>query len=197
MPSVTINWYILIILPRTFSLAISERYTGAEVVEEGLSGRTTVFKDPLRPYGCGVDYIEACAASHAPFDLLICMLGTNDMRPHLCNLPQASARGAAMICQKAQQMVPGIKVLFVSPIVIGRWLPQVSPMYQENMDSIENTYKFAKVFKEQADLNGFYFLDAAAYAEPSKEDAVHMSPEAHKKLAIAIAEKVKEIMSES
>jgi MFS family permease len=29
MPSVTINWYILIILPRTFSLAISERYRGA------------------------------------------------------------------------------------------------------------------------------------------------------------------------
>ena len=45
-------------------------------------------------------------------------------------------------------------------------------------------------------LNGFHYLDAAKYAQPSREDAVHMTPENHRKLAEAIAAKVKEIFPE-
>lgn len=170
--------------------------TGAEIIEEGLNGRTSAFDDPILPYAKGIDYIEACVASHAPFDLLIVMLGTNDMKKYVCNCVDASAKAVAMICNKAKAVAPDIKILMVSPIVIGKWRPELGEMLQLNMDSIENSYRFSEFFAQQAKLNGFYFLDAAKYAQPSREDAVHMSPENHKKLAEAMAQKVKEIFEQ-
>ena len=171
-------------------------YTGAEVIEEGLNGRTTVFPDELAPYRTGSDYIEACVDSHSPFDLLIVMLGTNDMKTYVCNCADASAKGAARICRMARNVCPDIDILLVSPIVLGLWRTEMGPMFQLNKESLENTYKFGPLFEAQAVENGFYFLDAARFAEPSKGpmgDATHMDPENHKKLARAIADKVLEI----
>ena len=171
-------------------------YAGAEIVEEGLNGRTTVFQDPLFAGACGLDYIEACALSQAPFDLFICMLGTNDMKMHVCNCVDASAKGAALICNKVKALVPNVKILMVSPIVIGKWRLELGEIRQFNELSIDNSYKFSHFFEEQAEENGFYFLDAAQYAVPSQKDAIHMEPGEHKKLAEALADKVNEIFPE-
>ncbi len=50
------------------------------VIEEGLSGRTTVFDDALHEKMSGLDSIYSCLMSHEPVDLLIIMLGTNDCK---------------------------------------------------------------------------------------------------------------------
>ena len=50
------------------------------VLEEGLSGRTTCFNDPLFEGLSGLDYIYPCLMSHEPVDLLVIMLGTNDTK---------------------------------------------------------------------------------------------------------------------
>lgn len=59
-----------------------EKYLGEEyrVMEEGLSGRTTVFEDPLFEGLSGLSYIFPCLMTHEPVDLLIIMLGTNDTK---------------------------------------------------------------------------------------------------------------------
>ena len=56
--------------------ALGEEYL---VLEEGLSGRTTVFSDPLHECMSGLDVIYSTLMSHEPVDLLIIMLGTNDL----------------------------------------------------------------------------------------------------------------------
>ena len=53
---------------------------GYHVVEEGLDGRTTAFEDELQPWRSGLGYIGGCVKSHAPLDLIIIMLGTNDAK---------------------------------------------------------------------------------------------------------------------
>ena len=169
---------------------------GCTIIEEGLNGRTSIFPDRLLPFATGSDYIQACVASQAPLDLLIVMLGTNDMKYYVCNCPDASAKGVMMVANMAKAILPDLPVLVVSPAPIGRFRPELGPMMQLTMDSIENSWKLAERMKEQAELNGFYFMDAAEYAEVSKEDAVHLDPENHAKLAEAIANKVKEIFGE-
>ena len=59
-----------------------EKYLGGEyrVMEEGLSGRTTVFEDPLFEGLSGLSAISPCLLTHEPVDLLIIMLGTNDTK---------------------------------------------------------------------------------------------------------------------
>ena len=50
------------------------------IIEEGLSGRTTSFEDPVFEGLCGLNVIYPCMMSHEPLDLVIIMLGTNDTK---------------------------------------------------------------------------------------------------------------------
>ena len=63
--------------PRLLEQKLGEDYL---VLEEGLSGRTTCFNDPIHEGLSGLDYIYPCLMSHEPVDLLIIMLGTNDTK---------------------------------------------------------------------------------------------------------------------
>ena len=49
------------------------------VVEQGLNGRTTVWDDPLEPYRNGAELLPTLL-THQPVDLVILMLGTNDVK---------------------------------------------------------------------------------------------------------------------
>ena len=53
---------------------------GYQVLEEGLVGRTTVFDNPFAPWRNGIDYLMPCLITHKPIDLIIVMLGSNDLR---------------------------------------------------------------------------------------------------------------------
>ncbi|MCW5845462.1 MAG: hypothetical protein KIT77_29690, partial [Caldilinea sp.] len=53
---------------------------GYEVIEEGLNGRTTVWNDPIEGYKNGRDYLIPCLETHRPLDLVIILLGTNDLK---------------------------------------------------------------------------------------------------------------------
>ncbi|WP_216624798.1 GDSL-type esterase/lipase family protein [Paenibacillus foliorum] len=50
------------------------------VIEEGLSGRTSVCEDPLFEGLSGLSYLYPCLMSHSPLDLIVIMLGTNDTK---------------------------------------------------------------------------------------------------------------------
>ena len=60
--------------------ALGEAYL---VTEEGLSGRTTVFPDPLHESMDTLPVLYALLKSHEAVDLLILMLGTNDTKERL------------------------------------------------------------------------------------------------------------------
>ena len=49
------------------------------VIEEGLNGRTSAFDDPLDPILNGKTFLPVCLATHAPIDVVVIMLGTNDV----------------------------------------------------------------------------------------------------------------------
>lgn len=173
--------------------------TGYEVIEEGLNGRTSIFPDPLLPWGTGASYIEACVCSHQQIDLLIIMLGTNDMKTYVCNCPDASAKGIAQLAVMARRALgtPDLEVLLIASPAIGDWALEIeSTMLQLNEESIVNSRRLAGYLKEQAALCGCHFMDASDYAQPCREDAVHLSPEGHEALAQAVRSKIKEIFPE-
>lgn len=52
-----------------------------EVIEEGHPGRTTVHDDPVEgPHRNGLRILPAILESHRPIDLVLVMLGTNDLK---------------------------------------------------------------------------------------------------------------------
>ena len=68
-----------------------------KVIEEGCNGRTTVFEDPYDGWTKGIDYICPCIKSHKPIDIVILMLGSNDLKEFFHNTVDEIARGAGAI----------------------------------------------------------------------------------------------------
>ena len=68
------------------------------VIEEGLNGRTTVWDDPIEGHKNGQTYLVPCLASHKPIDLVVLILGTNDLKMRFSVPADDIARGVGLLC---------------------------------------------------------------------------------------------------
>lgn len=59
-----------------------------EVIEEGLCSRTLFTPDEVRPFSVGFNYLEPCLLSHDTVDVVILMLGTNELKQTQNNSPK-------------------------------------------------------------------------------------------------------------
>ena len=72
------------------------------ILEEGLSGRTTVFTDPLHESMDAVSVAYPVLMSHEAVDLLIIMLGTNDTKERFAANAPAIAVGMERLIKKCK-----------------------------------------------------------------------------------------------
>lgn len=168
------------------------------VVEEGFSGRTTVFNDPIVPFRCGRDALPYALTCHRPLDLVIIMLGTNDMKHHFSAQPATIARGAGELVKMVKSFDYGPlfkapQVLLISPILVGENITE-SIYVDYGPEAPENSLKMAACYEKVAKAHGCHFLDAAKVAKPSDIDQLHMDAESHEALAQAVAKAVREIL---
>ena len=172
---------------------------GHKLIVEGLTGRTTVWDDPLEPGRSGAAHLIPILDSHAPLDLVIIMLGTNDLKQHLAVSARDIARGAGILVDQAlhnaaDDFVGEPLVLLVSPPLLGE---RVDEMVQ-NPDFTGGYAKSAKLaghFKVIADHYGVPFFDAATVATASELDQIHLDVEQHANLGKAIAPVVRAMLA--
>jgi lysophospholipase L1-like esterase len=94
------------------------------ILEEGQNGRTTVHDDPLNIARNGRDYLPACLESHKPIDIVVLMLGTNDLKS-LYNLPAGEiANGVGILARMILSSTAGPdnsapKLLIICPPEVG------------------------------------------------------------------------------
>jgi lysophospholipase L1-like esterase len=69
------------------------------VFENGLSGRTTIYDDPFEKKLNGREQLSTALKRHAPLDLVILMLGTNDLKSYFKLQASDIAKGATRLCQ--------------------------------------------------------------------------------------------------
>jgi len=169
------------------------------VLEEGLSGRTTVFNDPLHECMSGLDYITPCLMSHEPVDLLIIMLGTNDCKRKYAYSAMDIAWEMQRFLEKVLthrhfQCADGYQVLLMAPPPITgaiqtSWLGDVFG-YDEGR---RKSQQLAGHFRGLAARYGCLFLDAGEFAAASDLDGIHLDAENQRKLGEAVARFVKEL----
>ncbi|MCI8838376.1 MAG: lipolytic enzyme, G-D-S-L [Hungatella sp.] len=163
------------------------------VLEEGLSGRTTCFDDPIHEGLSGLDHIYPCLMTHEPVDLLIIMLGTNDTKERFGVSPACIALGLKRLIAKAQAAdcwrggTPDI--LVVTP-------QNIDPRYADSdvastmgKGCAEKSAGLGKEFKLIAQSMGCRYLDANVMlsAEPSGIDFMHLTDAGHGQLAAGLA----------
>ena len=103
---------------------LSELGEGYNLIVEGLKGRTTVWDDPMAPGLSAAGHLIPVLQSHAPLDLVIIMLGTNDLKAYLGVSARDIARGAGVLVHQAlyyatEEFAGEPKVLLVSPPHLG------------------------------------------------------------------------------
>ena len=162
------------------------------VVEEGLSGRTTCFDDPLHEGLSALQYITPCLKSHEFVDLLIIMLGTNDVKDRFavnaCCVGYAMARlvKKAMATECWGDKKPNI--LVIAPPHIGEGMPESDVGPSMGDYCVEKSRQLAKCYKEQCDLIGCHFLDAEEMGcEFNQIDYMHLTNKGHATLAEGLA----------
>lgn len=182
---------------------VAQKLLGEEylLIEEGLNGRTTVFPHPCKPWQTGIDSLEAVLYSQKPIDLIVMMLGTNDLwRTDAFN----AGEGARALIEKIfhhhkpHRHIPEsifadeARILLVSPILVHEGLSNHDAEWHSKAPA--ESKKFARIFRKVAEDTGVLFMDAAQYAEPSPVDNVHMEPDSHQRLGEAMAARIKEIL---
>lgn len=168
---------------------------GYEVIEEGLNGRTTVWEDPIEEYKCGKDQLIPILKSHKPFDLLVLMLGTNDLKHRFSLTAYDIAQGAGLLARMARALAdpvegPAPKVLLVAPPPIGE-LSNYAEMFS---GAAETSRRLAEEFEAVAHEIGCPFLDLGRVATSSPVDGIHFDRENHAKIAQTVADKVRQIL---
>jgi lysophospholipase L1-like esterase len=176
----------------------------AEVIEEALSGRTTDAPDPELAHiaGAGADgsaYLPVALASHLPLDLVVIMLGTNDVKPHLGRSIGRIALGAKKLLDQVRTLDGGVgttypnpKALLIAPPPLGRLSAFFEPMFAGGH---AKSVALAPLYEGLARLTGAAFLNAGDHIESDGADGVHFSAEMQQKLGLAVAEKVRAIFA--
>lgn len=174
--------------------SVLQKQLGREyhVVAEGLTGRYTVHEDAFRAGRNGATLLQPILETHAPLDLLIIFLGTNDVLHHGELSALDAARGVEILAQVALASETGPageppQIMIVSPPRIRALSRELELLCHGDISRSED---FARYFQEIAVKRNFFCLDAAKIVEPSPVDGVHLDDKAHALLGKAIATEV-------
>lgn len=168
------------------------------VIEEGQNGRTTVHDDPLNVCRNGKDYLPACLESHKPIDIVVMMLGTNDLKS-LYNLPPGEiANGAGILARMILSSTAGPdnrppKLLLVCPPEIGD-LAHLPDLAAKIPNGIARSQQFPRYYEALAAALGCAYLNSQDIVQTSAVDGIHLDASEHAKLAPAIAAKIREML---
>jgi len=170
---------------------------GYEVIEEGLNGRTTVWNDPFGDHKNGKMYLSPCLESHSELDLVILMLGTNDLKDYFGLTAADVAGGLKALIGVVKMSGTGRKgaspeILVVAPQPIGN-LSLLAGIYGEQAAPKSKELP-AQILLITRLLNT-HFMDAGQLVTSSELDGVHWEASQHKCFAKAVYEEIKTLLS--
>lgn len=170
---------------------------GYHVAEEGLEGRTACFEDPLFEGLCGFQYLYPCLMTHKPVDLLIIMLGTNDVKQRFSSTPENVAKGMERLAQKAIDSKIAFRdcrpnILLITPPAIEPGYADTSVYGEMGEGCAERSRALAPLYEQVAEMLGCHYIDAGQIpgVEMNPYDFMHLSLEAHSAFAGFLAEKI-------
>lgn len=129
----------------------------------------------------GREIPSATPAFPADTDLLIVMLGTNDL---------LQGRSPEQAAERLERFLVGIsmdrsKILLIAPppVALGAWVP--------SQQLIDDSHTFARCCKVLAEKMGIRFADVGRWDIPLAYDGVHFTEQGHKAFAIKLLEELK------
>lgn len=179
--------------PGVMAQALGSRW---HVIEEGLSGRTTVRDDPIEgAHKNGRTYLKPCLQSHMMLDLVIIMLGTNDLKVRFNQPPSEVAMGIGCLVHDIKELMPGPRgtvpeIMIVAPPPM---LDDIKEWESIFAGAPAKSRQLALEFEIIADSLEVHFFDAGSVVSCDPLDGFHINKEAHRILGAALAREVEAI----
>jgi lysophospholipase L1-like esterase len=167
------------------------------VIEEGHPGRTTVHDDPIEgAYRNGITVLPSMLESHKPLDVVILMLGTNDLKGRFSVNPTDIALSLERLIGMIRAFAcgpngtaPGILLVAPPPILEVGCLVE---MFEGGQSKSQGLSAAIAAAAARAKVS---FLDAGAHIAVSPIDGIHYDEAAHATLALVLARAITENFS--
>jgi lysophospholipase L1-like esterase len=177
--------------PRQMARALAPEW---ELIEEGLPGRTTLHDDPIEgAHRNGLAVLPAVLESHRPLDLVILMLGTNDLKSRFSVNAADIAHSLGRLVEviRASACGPGQgrpNVLLVAPPPI----LEVGCLAEFFVGGGAKSRHLGDACKAVAARLDVPFVDARAHIGVSPVDGIHYDAATHANLADVLARAVRQ-----
>ena len=180
---------------------------GYEVIVDAQSGRTTDVADPLVPQvpGVGLDGHAALPSSlvaHLPLELVVLMLGSNDLKPQFGRSAFRIALGAGMLIDSVQRSAnlygtlwytyPAPQVLLVCPPPLAEPVKAARTLFEGAEERGEG---LPAAYAHIAAAAGVAFFDAGTVVQSDGIDGVHLTGESQRRLGETMAAQVVSLLS--
>jgi lysophospholipase L1-like esterase len=180
---------------------------GFEVVVDGLNNRTTNTDDfmdwgnVLAPELNGAAQLPAAIASEMPLDLVVLLLGTNDLKSGHNRTPDDIARGVLEAAQVARAST-GIATEYPAPRVVVVTPPPLGAMRHPGIaeffaGGLEKSLALDAAFQEVLGAEDIVLLRASEMMGASDGfDGVHFTPEDHAQLGRGLAQEIRALFDQ-
>ena len=167
------------------------------IIEQGLNGRTTKIDETLehnfgyaRKFRSSTDILPIIYESHLPLDLLVIMLGTNDLKTNFNRSPKMIADDMKDICKLILNSVyySGHPIVLISPT-------HINESSNNLMDSFIGTKDYsmslAPLYKKIAETLGLFYLDASKVIFTNQIDGLHWDKYQHNEFGLYLSKFIK------
>ncbi len=180
--------------PGVMEKSLGESY---RVITEALVARTTCWDLPYSPDRNGSKFLPMIMESHSPLDLVIIMLGINDLMHMNGKTADESAWGLLAIIRIVMTTQWGAKppkVLVIAPPLPGKMSDFSKQAFGGNI--VEEIKKLPAAQKVVAEAAMCEFIDANNFIKTESADGLHPMPDQYKILGEKVAEKVRKIFKQ-
>jgi lysophospholipase L1-like esterase len=142
----------------------------------------------LMPYRNGLTYLIPCLSSHAPIDIVVFFLGTNDLKPRFALPAHDVADGVRVLVEHV--LASGAGPNSSAPAVVVLGVPRFGRFDLDDerfLGVASKTELLPELFRETTDELGVGFVDLAALTAYSDLDARHLDAEGHATVGHAAA----------
>jgi len=172
---------------------------GYHVIEEGLSGRTTVFDDPVLGGMSAVNDLPNVLRTHMPVDLVAIMLGSNDLKRRFALTADEIARGLGRVLAAAKTSGCGPdgaapEILVLVPPLVGTIEATFIGLWFDGDGSRAASQQLRETYPPIAAEFGAHCFDTATVVEPGTIDGLHLDADQLQPLAEALAKVIRDIL---
>ncbi len=186
-------------------IGVAEKELGNEyrIIDEGLRARLLSGENGFFPERNGLDQFGPIFASHLPLDLVCLFLGTNDCNKKDTKTSDEIKESLYAYLEKINSWIESMSIdhkpllMIIAPPIVRGDQVMMSESIQTifNEQSEEKTLKLVDIYKSFCDETGSIFFNASDYSKTADGEGVHLDEENNRLLGLALAEKIKIVLT--